>query len=88
MTGTLITLDGPGGNRYLPSTLVLQRADGLDADWLLTLNVGITVPDLAVILTATPADEGTTVPEGSSRRTFRVHPRPADAGDHPYSSPT
>ncbi|MFJ6770152.1 dTMP kinase [Kitasatospora sp. NPDC091257] len=47
--GTTVLLD-----RYLPSTLVLQRADGVDTDFLLTVNEGADVPDLAVLLTADP----------------------------------
>jgi len=41
-------------DRYLPSTLVLQRADGVPLDFLLAINQGIDVPNLAVILTADP----------------------------------
>ncbi len=41
-------------DRYLPSTLALQRADGVDLDFLLTINEGTEVPDLAVILTCDP----------------------------------
>ncbi|MFJ5121885.1 dTMP kinase [Kitasatospora sp. NPDC088548] len=40
-------------DRYLPSTLVLQRVDGVALDLLLAINQGIDVPDLSVILTAT-----------------------------------
>ncbi|MFG2918565.1 dTMP kinase [Kitasatospora sp. NPDC048298] len=47
--GTTVLLD-----RYLPSTLVLQRADGVDTDFLLAVNEGTDVPDLAVLLTADP----------------------------------
>ncbi|MFJ7911376.1 dTMP kinase [Kitasatospora sp. NPDC096204] len=47
--GTTVLLD-----RYLPSTLVLQRADGVDTDFLLAVNDGADVPDLAVLLTADP----------------------------------
>ncbi|MFJ4679203.1 NUDIX domain-containing protein [Kitasatospora sp. NPDC088783] len=39
-------------DRYLPSTLVLQRIDGVPLELLLAINAGIDVPDLAVILTA------------------------------------
>ncbi|MFE0645932.1 dTMP kinase [Streptomyces sp. NPDC058877] len=39
-------------DRYLPSTLVLQRRDGVDADFLLAINEGIPTPDLAVVLLA------------------------------------
>jgi dTMP kinase len=42
-------------DRYLASTLVLQARDGLAPSWLLALNAGIDLPDLAVILSAGPA---------------------------------
>lgn len=41
-------------DRYLASTLVLQARDGLAAPYLLTVNEGIDLPDLAVILSASP----------------------------------
>lgn len=41
-------------DRYLASTLVLQARDGLAPSWLLTLNEAVDLPDLAVILTASP----------------------------------
>jgi dTMP kinase len=39
-------------DRYLPSSLVLQRLDGVDLEFVQAINAGITLPDLAVILTA------------------------------------
>ncbi|MGW9438637.1 dTMP kinase [Streptomyces sp. NPDC055607] len=42
--GRTVVLD-----RYLPSTLVLQRKDGVDPEFLLTINEGVPVPDLAVV---------------------------------------
>ncbi|MFH9610804.1 dTMP kinase [Streptomyces sp. NPDC017448] len=39
-------------DRYLPSTLVLQRADGVPVEDLLAMNAGVDVPDLSVILFA------------------------------------
>ncbi|NML55156.1 dTMP kinase [Streptomyces sp. R302] len=45
--GRTVVLD-----RYLPSTLVLQRKDGVDTDFLLAINEGIPAPDLAVVLLA------------------------------------
>jgi dTMP kinase len=39
-------------DRYLPSTLVLQRQDGVDTSFLLTINQGIPTPHLAVVLLA------------------------------------
>ncbi|WP_171113646.1 MULTISPECIES: dTMP kinase [unclassified Streptomyces] len=41
-------------DRYLASTLVVQRLDDVPEPFLLALNDGITLPDLAVILTAEP----------------------------------
>jgi dTMP kinase len=45
--GTVVVCD-----RYLPSSLVLQRLDGLDPEVIWQLNAGLYVPDLAVILNA------------------------------------
>ncbi|MEV0988034.1 dTMP kinase [Streptomyces sp. NPDC049949] len=42
-------------DRYLASSLVLQRLDGVAEQYLLDLNREIMLPDLAVILTAEPA---------------------------------
>lgn len=42
-------------DRYLPSSLVLQRMDGLSWETIWQLNAGADTPDLAVILTAEPA---------------------------------
>jgi len=39
-------------DRYLPSSLVLQRLDGVPLDFIQAINAGIDLPDLAVILTA------------------------------------
>ena len=41
-------------DRYLASTLVLQGRDGLLGPYLLAINEGIDLPDLAVILAAEP----------------------------------
>ncbi len=46
-------------DRYLPSSLVLQRLDGVPLNFIQAINAGITLPDLAVILTA-PVDTLTT----------------------------
>jgi dTMP kinase len=48
--GTIVISD-----RYLPSSLVLQRMDGVDQETIWQLNTGAEIPDLAVILNATPA---------------------------------
>ncbi|MGH3800754.1 MAG: dTMP kinase [Pseudonocardiaceae bacterium] len=47
--GTIVVSD-----RYLPSSLVLQRIDGLPTTTVWQLNAGAYVPDLAVILNADP----------------------------------
>jgi len=39
-------------DRYLPSSLVLQRLDGLDPEVIWQLNAGAYVPDVAVLLNA------------------------------------
>ncbi|WP_424187609.1 dTMP kinase [Actinokineospora sp. G85] len=41
-------------DRYLPSTLVLQRMDGVPLDFLEAINAHVTPPDLAVLLTVEP----------------------------------
>jgi dTMP kinase len=41
-------------DRYLASTLVVQALDGVPQQYLLDLNAGIRLPDLAVILSANP----------------------------------
>ena len=41
-------------DRYVPSSLVLQRMDGLTATQVWHLNAGTPVPDLAVVLNADP----------------------------------
>ncbi|MFS0692785.1 dTMP kinase [Streptomyces nitrosporeus] len=41
-------------DRYLASTLVMQRLDGVPLDYLLALNAPVLRPDLSVILTADP----------------------------------
>lgn len=41
-------------DRYLPSSLVLQRMDGLSWETIWQLNAGADTPDLAVIITAEP----------------------------------
>ena len=80
-------------DRYLASTLVLQARDGLAGPWLLALNEGIDLPDLAVILSAGPGDhhwpgstsaDGTT---GSSTTPPRPGPRTPCSATPPRPSP-
>ncbi|MCC9311148.1 dTMP kinase [Kitasatospora sp. RB6PN24] len=42
-------------DRYLPSSLVLQRLDGVPLEFIVNLNAAADLPHLAVILTADPA---------------------------------
>lgn len=46
-TGKIVLSD-----RYIESSLVLQRLDGLDIEFIWSLNSQICIPDLSVILTA------------------------------------
>jgi dTMP kinase len=41
-------------DRYLPSSLVLQRLDGLSARTVWQLNAGVLIPDTAVLLSCEP----------------------------------
>jgi dTMP kinase len=50
LAGAVVVCD-----RYIPSSLVLQRLDGLDVDEIWRMNSGLDRPDLAVVLTADPA---------------------------------
>jgi dTMP kinase len=50
LAGSIVISD-----RYLPSSLVLQRMDGVDQETIWQLNRGAETPDLAVILNAMPA---------------------------------
>ncbi|MFE7127660.1 dTMP kinase [Streptomyces sp. NPDC057617] len=54
-------------DRYLASTLVLQRLDEVPVPFLLALNADVLLPDLSVILTAEP----TVVAERLARRGVR-----------------
>ncbi|MEV0528574.1 dTMP kinase [Streptomyces sp. NPDC050439] len=56
-------------DRYLASTLVLQQLDGVPLYFLLDLNADILMPDLAVILTASPD----LIAERIARRGVRHH---------------
>lgn len=42
-------------DRYVPSSLVFQRIDGLDIDWIWSVNSAAIVPDLTVYLEHDPA---------------------------------
>ncbi|MFD5462830.1 dTMP kinase [Kitasatospora sp. NPDC127059] len=65
--GTTVLMD-----RWMPSTLVLQRADSVDLDFLLTINEGTDIPDLAVILTADPDTVQRRLAARGSRHRFEL----------------
>ncbi|WP_329468562.1 dTMP kinase [Streptomyces sp. NBC_01431] len=62
-------------DRYLPSTLVLQRLDGLSIDYLLTINAQLAVPDLAVILLADPDVILARLEKRGTRHRFELDPK-------------
>jgi dTMP kinase len=64
-------------DRYLASTLVLQARDGLLPSWLLTLSEGIDLPDLAVILTASPGVITARLDQRGRHDRFERDPAPA-----------
>jgi dTMP kinase len=64
-------------DRYLASTLVLQARDGLAVRWLLALNEGIDLPDLAVILSASPAIISARLDQRGRHDRFENDPAPA-----------
>ncbi|NYI07796.1 dTMP kinase [Allostreptomyces psammosilenae] len=67
--GTTVVCD-----RYLASTLVLQRLDGVPVEYLLALNAAVDRPDLAVILTADPAEIGRRLTARGAHHRFERDP--------------
>lgn len=61
-------------DRYVASTLVLQRLDGVPLQFLLDLNADILMPDLAVILTASPGLVAHRMAERGVRHRFHLDP--------------
>ena len=61
-------------DRYLASTLVLQARDGLPVPYLLAVNDGIDLPDLAVILSATPDTITARLDQRGRHDRFEHHP--------------
>lgn len=57
-------------DRYLPSSLVLQRLDGVPLKFIQAINAGITLPDLAVVLTAPAATIATRLTDRGSHHRF------------------
>jgi len=67
--GTTVVCD-----RYVASTLVVQRLDGVPARYLLDLNAGIRMPDLAVVLTADPRLIAARIAERGATHRFNRDP--------------
>ncbi|SEO55408.1 dTMP kinase [Actinacidiphila rubida] len=65
-------------DRYVASTLVLQRLDGVPKQYLLDLNAGIRMPDLAVVLTADPRTIAGRVAERGATHRFNRDPSAPD----------
>ncbi len=65
-------------DRYVASTLVLQRLDGVPLDFLLALNQHAPHPDLAVILTANPDTIAERIKTAGVTHRFRGNPRGPD----------
>lgn len=61
-------------DRYVASTLVLQRLDGVPIDFLLLLNDYAPQPDLAVVLTASPGTIADRIAEAGVTHRFRADP--------------
>ncbi|MFE3638162.1 dTMP kinase [Streptomyces sp. NPDC059168] len=61
-------------DRYIASTLVLQRLDGVPLDFLKLLNAYAPPPDLAVILTASPDAIEARIAEAGVTHRFRADP--------------
>ncbi|WP_258017409.1 dTMP kinase [Streptomyces noursei] len=61
-------------DRYLASTLVLQRLDGVPLPFLLDINRDILLPDLAVILTAQPGLIADRIAQRGIRHRFHLDP--------------
>ncbi|MGW1431518.1 dTMP kinase [Streptomyces sp. NPDC002431] len=61
-------------DRYLASSLVLQRLDGVPEPFVLALNRHIPLPDLAVILTAAPERISARLAERGRRHRFHDDP--------------
>ncbi|MCM2416515.1 dTMP kinase [Streptomyces sp. RKAG293] len=61
-------------DRYVASTLVLQRLDDVPLEFLLALNADMLMPDLAVILTAPPGLIAHRIAERGVRHRFHLDP--------------
>lgn len=66
-------------DRYLASGLVVQRMDGIDLPFLVSVNRYADPPDLAVILTARPAVLGRRVMRRGAHNRYQIGPNAAAA---------
>lgn len=73
-------------DRYLASTLVLQRRDGIPQPWLLALNEHIDLPGLAVILTAEPGILAARLDQRGCHDRFEDEPAPPGAEDAMFAA--
>jgi dTMP kinase len=73
-------------DRYVPASYVLQRMDGVPLDFIEHLNAVADIPDLAVILTAEPAETTARIDRRGTRHRFETGPvsaqLEADLYDH------
>lgn len=74
--GTLVVCD-----RYLPSSLVLQCADGVDASWVLRLNEHITHPNAYIFLSGMPSTNRRRSSRRGERDRFHSEMTEADETD-------
>jgi dTMP kinase len=77
--GTVVICD-----RYLPSSLVLQRLDGITPDTVWQLNAGVYLPDIAVILNADPAVIATRLAARGGHSRFERQPGASQAESDLY----
>jgi dTMP kinase len=71
-------------DRYVPTSLVLQRIDGVDADFIWQLNRRAPPPDLAVILRADPAVLAARLAARGAHTRFERAPDASQVESHLY----
>ena len=64
-------------DRYVPSSLVLQRLDGLDFEWIWKLNAGVLPPDLTVYLETDPVTISARLDKRGRHSRFEAQGAPA-----------
>ncbi len=75
-------------DRYVPTSLVLQRIDGVDPDFIWQLNRHAPPPDLAVILHADPAVLATRLAARGAHTRFERGPNASQVESHLYQQAT